>query len=105
MDFVYDVLDFFRAGFDQINEVQGVIIALVAALIMPDWRRLAAFTLGAAVVHVLVDLLMPVIARGAPLLFPDILELAFWRYVAALLAGYLVAIAALMLVRKLLLKR
>jgi hypothetical protein len=33
------------------------------------------------------------------------MELDFWRYVAALLAGYLVALAALMLVRKLLLKR
>lgn len=105
MDIVYAVLDFFRAGFDQINEVQGVIIALVAALILPAWRRLPVFTLGATVVHVLADVLTPVVARGAPLLFPDILELNFWRYVAALLAGYLVAIAALMLVRKLLLKR
>ncbi|MFP4520303.1 MAG: hypothetical protein ACLFQ5_12710 [Oceanicaulis sp.] len=105
MDIVYDVLAFFQAGFDQINEVQGVIIALVAALILPDWRKLPAFTLGAAIVHVLVDTLMPVVSGGAPLLFPDILSGSFWRYAAALLAGYLVAIAALMLVRKLLVKR
>ena len=105
MDLVNDVIGFFQAGFDQINEVQGVIIALIAALIMPDWRRLPVFTLGAAVVHVLVDLLLPVITGGAALLFPDILELSFWRYVLALLAGYLVALSALMLVRKLLLRR
>lgn len=105
MEFLNEVGAFFQAGFDQINGVQGVIIALVAALVMPDWRRLPAFTLGAAVVHVLVDLLLPVIADGAALRFPDIVELDFWRYVAVLLAGYLVALAALMLVRKLLLKR
>ena len=105
MEFLSEVGAFFQAGFDQINGVQGVIIALVAALIMPDWRKLPAFTLGAAVVHVLVDVLLPVVAHGAPLRFPDIVELDFWRYVAALLAGYFVALAALMLVRKLLLKR
>jgi len=48
---------------------------------------------------------MPVVTRGAPLLLPDILEFPFWRYVAVLLAGYLVVIAVLMLVRRLLLKR
>ncbi|MGJ3233174.1 MAG: hypothetical protein ACFE0P_15395 [Oceanicaulis sp.] len=105
MEFLNDVWAFFQAGFDQINEVQGVIIALVAALILPAWRQLPAFVLGAAVVHVLVDIMLPVVANGAPLLFPDIVELRFWTYVAALLAGYLIAIAALMLVRKLLLKR
>lgn len=61
--------------------------------------------MGATVVHVLVDVLMPVVTRGAPLLLPDILEFPFWRYVAVLLAGYLVVIAVLMLVRRLLLKR
>lgn len=105
MDIVNDVLAFFQAGFDRVNGVQGLIIALVAALLLPGWRRLPAFTLGATVVHVLVDVLTPVIARGAPLLLPDILELPFWRYVAVLLAGYLVVIAVLMLIRKVLLKR
>jgi len=105
MDILNEILFFFQAGFDRVNAVQGLVIALVAALIMPDWRRLPAFTLGAAVVHVLVDVLTPVIARGAPLLLPDVLETPFWRYVASLLAGYLVVLALLMLVRKLLLKR
>ncbi|MGX6647572.1 hypothetical protein ACWCOP_06475 [Maricaulaceae bacterium MS644] len=105
MEFLNDVLAFFRAGFDQVNGVQGLIIAFVAALILPSWRRLPMFTLGATIIHVLVDSLLPVVSRGAPLLLPDILEYPFWRYVAVLLAGYLVVIAVFMLVRQLLLKR
>ncbi|MFW5660623.1 MAG: hypothetical protein ACOC05_04475 [Oceanicaulis sp.] len=105
MDILQQVLDFFQAGFDRVNAVQGLIIALVAALLLPDWRRLPAFTMGAAVVHVLVDTLLPVIASGAALRLPDVLEAWFWRYVVSLLAGYLVVIALLMVVRKLILKR
>ncbi|XBQ15971.1 MAG: hypothetical protein ABL308_13565 [Oceanicaulis sp.] len=105
MDFLYQVLDFFQAGFDRVNAVQGLIIALVAAFLMPDWKRLFAFTLGATVVHVLVDTLLPVVASGAALQLPDVLEGWFWRYVASLLAGYLVVIALLMIVRKLIFKR
>jgi hypothetical protein len=105
MDILNDILVFFQSGFDRVNAVQGLIIALVAALIMPGWRRLPMFTVGATVVHVLVDALAPVITRGAPLLLPDVLELPFWRYVASLLAGYLVVLALLTLVRRLLLKR
>jgi|GEM_PF-3910662 hypothetical protein len=38
MDFLNQVHAFFLAGFDQVNGVQGLIIAVVAALIVPNWR-------------------------------------------------------------------
>lgn len=105
MDIIYDVLDFFRAGFDSVNAVQGLIIVLVAALMMPDWKRLPAFVLGAVVVHVLVDSLLPVLAGGAPLSLPPILEGWFWRYAATLAGGYLIVIALLTVIRRLILRR
>ncbi|MEQ8405820.1 MAG: hypothetical protein RKE49_12040 [Oceanicaulis sp.] len=105
MDILSDILAFFQYGFDRVNAVQGLIIALVAALIMPGWRRIPVFTVGATVIHVLVDTLAPVITSGAPLLLPDVLESPFWRYVASLLAGYLVVLAVFMLARRLVLKR
>ena len=105
MDIVYDVLDFFRAGFDQVNAVQGLIIALVASLLLRQWSRLPLFALASAVIHVGVDIMLPVLASGASFSLPDILHLYFWRYLATLVAGYLVVIAVLVLIWKLVLKR
>jgi hypothetical protein len=42
MDFaqtVNAVLDFFREGFNQVNAVEGLVIALIAALFVPAWSR------------------------------------------------------------------
>jgi len=105
MDIIEQTLDFMRAGFDSVNALQGLIIAAVAALLLPGWRRLPAFTVGATVVHVLVDILMPVLRGGANPRLPDILELPFWREVAFLLVGYLIVIAVLFLLRRVLLRR
>lgn len=105
MDIVYAVLDVMRAGFDQVNAVQGLIIALVAALIMPGWRRLPVFVLGATLTHLIVDALLPVIVANGALRLPPVLELAFWRYAAALLVGYLIVIALFTLLRRVLLRR
>lgn len=105
MDALQPVLDFFRQGFSTVNGVQGLIIALVAALLLPSWGRLIVFVIGATLVHLLVDILLPVIANNAALRLPDILAMPFWRYVAVLLAGYLIVISVLALLKRLLLKR
>ena len=66
------VLAFFRQGFPSlVNGVQGLIIALVAALLLPSMGRLPVFVVGATLVHIVVDALLPVLARGAPLRLPD----------------------------------
>lgn len=105
MEFLQQVLDFFRAGFDQVNAVQGLIIALIAAVLLSSLARLPVFVVGAALVHVLVDTLLPVLSGGAAIALPQVLELSFWRYVATLLAGYLVVILILGLLKRLLLRR
>ena len=105
MDILEQALDVMRAGFNSVNAVQGLIIAAVAAFLMPGWNRLPTFVLAATVIHVIVDVLLPVLAGGAALRLPPILEGAFWREVAFLLVGYLIVIAVLFLLRKLLLRR
>jgi hypothetical protein len=105
LDILNTILDFARAGFDQVNAIQGLIIALVAAFILPDWRRLPMITVGAAAVHLAVDLILPVLANGAAFRLPDVLELPFWRYVATLLIGYLIIIAVFALIKRLVLRR
>jgi len=105
MDFLQQVLDFFRAGFDQVNAVQGLIIALIAAILLPSLARLPMFVVGATLVHVIVDTLLPVLAGGGAIQLPQVLELSFWVKVATLLAGYLVVILILGLIKRLLLRR
>ena len=105
MDSLQPVLDFARAGFDQVNAVQGLIIALVATFLMPAWRRLPVFTVGAAAIHVLADVLVPVVTSGASLRLPEVLEFHFWQYVATLLIGYLIIIAILFFLKRLITRR
>lgn len=105
MDLLETILDFARAGFDQVNALQGLVIALVAALLLPGWRRLPIFAIAAAAAHVAADILLPVIGGGAGLRLPQLLEPSFWHYVATLLIGYLVVIAILFLIKRVVLRR
>lgn len=105
MDSLQPVLDFFREGFRAVNGVQGLFIALVAAFLLPSWGRLIVFVVGATLFHLVVDALLPVLANNAVLRLPDVLSMPFWRYVAVLLAGYLIVISLLALIKRLLLKR
>jgi uncharacterized membrane protein (UPF0182 family) len=105
MEIIDTILGYARQGFDQVNAVQGLIIALIAAFILPSWRRLPMIVVGATAVHVAADVLLPVLTGDAVFRLPDVLELPFWRYVATLLIGYLVVIAVFALIKRLVLKR
>ena len=105
MGLINDILGYLRAGFAEVNALQGLIIAFVAALLLSGWKRLPAFALGATIVHIAVDVLAPVFANGAPLRLPPLLEAGFWEYVLILLLGYLIVISVLALLKRLLLKR
>jgi len=65
MDIVNQILDYLRDGFAEVNALQGLIIAFIAALLLPEIKRLPVFVLGAAVIHIAVDELAPVFANGA----------------------------------------
>lgn len=105
LDILTAVLEFARAGFAEINAVQGLIIALVAAQFLPSWRRLPRYAIYAAIIHLAVDLILSVLADGSAFRLPEFLELPFWRYVATLLIGYLVIIAVFALIKRLVLRR
>lgn len=100
-----EILSFMRSGFSQVNALQGLLIALVAALLMRTWRRLLVFALGATLVHLLVDALIPLLSGASSLRLPEILYLSFWRYVAALYVGYVLVVGLIFLARRLLMRR
>lgn len=89
-----------QGGFDGVNQVMGLLIAIIAALLMPAWSRLWATALGAAFVHILIGVLRPVLDGGSFAL-PPLLTLSFWMTVLALFLGYAIVIAVFFLVKSL----
>lgn len=89
-----------EGGFDGVNQVMGLLIAVIAALLMPTWSRLWASALGAALVHVAIGVIRPMLDGGA-LVLPDLLSLGFWMTVLALFLGYAIVIAVFFLIKSL----
>ncbi|MDO9587833.1 MAG: hypothetical protein Q8R45_14245 [Brevundimonas sp.] len=89
-----------QGGFDTVNQVTGLIIAVIAALMMPAWSRLWATSLGAAFVFILIGLLRPMLDGGA-LVMPALLTMTFWMTVLALFLGFAVVIAVMFFIKSL----
>ncbi|HEY0300053.1 MAG TPA: hypothetical protein VGC36_01900 [Rhizomicrobium sp.] len=98
--FLNVILDFLREGFNNVNAVEGLVIALVAAIIAPAWDRVWAVALGATVVHLIADVLIPVIANHASFHLPPIMEYEYWRTALSLYVGYLIVISVLMFIKR-----
>ncbi|HWD28293.1 MAG TPA: hypothetical protein VG387_14075 [Rhizomicrobium sp.] len=98
--FLFVILDFLREGFEHVNKVEGLVIALVAAIIAPAWDRIWAVALGATLVHLIADVLIPVIANHASFRLPPLLAFDFWRTAVSLYVGYLIIIAVLMVIKR-----
>jgi len=99
-----ETLDFVRVGFQHVNAILGLIIALFAAFRIGSWLQLWKIALGATLVHIVALVLIPVIDHNAPLHLPPVLDTGFLRDTVALYLGYVIAIAVLFLVRKNLLR-
>jgi hypothetical protein len=98
------IWDFFREGFQQVNAVEGLVIALVAALLVPAWHRLWAVALGATVVNLVVDTLIPVVANHQSFRLPPLMEVSYWRFALVLFVGYLVVIGVFFFIKRLFLR-
>jgi hypothetical protein len=101
---VQDALAFAREGFAEVNAVQGLVIALIAALMLSRWTRLL-FVAGAAVAaHIALDILSPVFAEVGDLRLPPVLDGHYWRYLALLFVGYLIAVGILFAIKRVVVK-
>ncbi|HXP23516.1 MAG TPA: hypothetical protein VN807_05225 [Candidatus Sulfotelmatobacter sp.] len=113
MDFntlLTDVLNFLRAGFNDVNsQILGIIIALVAAYAMSGWRRLWIVTLGAMVAHLVIrDILLPLIQHQTFHLPTNLMDKSYWigdGGALNLYAGYFIVIAVFYFLKKHLLSR
>ena len=98
--FLTGLFNLAQGGFDGVNQVMGLLIAVIAALIMPGWSRLWATALGAAFIHILIGVVRPMLDGGA-LVLPALLSLDFWMTVLALFLGYAIVIAVFFFIRTL----
>ncbi|MBA3050869.1 MAG: hypothetical protein KKE42_01170 [Alphaproteobacteria bacterium] len=98
--FLTGVFGLAQGGFDTINQVTGLIIAVIATFMMPSWGRLWATSLGSALVFILVGLLRPLLDGGA-FVMPPLLTMTFWMTVLALFLGFAVVIAVMFFIKSL----
>jgi len=104
LQFLDEVMAFLRGGFNQVNAILGLLIALFAAFQLTGWRKLWEIAVVAVLIHVVALMLAPVIANGAPIRLPPILEAAWLRNLLALYVGYIILIALFFFMRSKLLK-
>ena len=100
-----DIMAYMQTGFTQINAVQGLLIAAVAAYFMHVWSNVFAVALGATVVHAVFDVMLPVLANGAQFRLPPLVDNAYWSYLLALYVGYLLVITVFYVVKRVALNR
>jgi hypothetical protein len=98
--FLSGFLELARGGFDGVNQVTGLLVAVIAALLMSDWSRLWATAVAAALVHILIGVVRPVL-DGADFVLPDLLTLGFWMTALALFLGYAIVIAVFFFIKSL----
>jgi hypothetical protein len=97
-----DFVAYLDTGFAQVNVVQGLLIAIVAAFMMVRWGSVFVVAVGAVVVHVLIDALLPVLNNSGEFRLPPVVEGEYWRYLLALYLGYLVAVSIFYVVKRVL---
>jgi hypothetical protein len=96
--------DYMQTGFYRVNAIQGLLIAIVAAYVMPKWSRLFVVALGATLTHVVFDVMIPVLGRNAAFRLPPLVDVEYWRYLLALYIGFVIIIPIFYLLKVLLLR-
>ena len=104
LHFFNPVLDLLRTGFNQVNALLGLIIALIASFQLSAWKKLWELALAALVFHIVALVLAPSIDHGAPIRLPALLDPMVWRNWLAIYVGYLILITVFYFLRTRLLK-
>lgn len=100
-----DVNAYAQTGFTQINAVQGLLIAIGAAYLLHSWSGVFVMAVGAVVVHVIFDVMLPVLANGAAFHLPPLVDGDYWRYLLTLYVGYLIVITVFYIVKRVVINR
>jgi hypothetical protein len=103
--FLIGVWDYAKNGFDLVNDGgRGLLIALAATVFLRSWNHWLPVSALAALVHIMVGHIAPVLAGQEAFKLPEFLDLPFWQVFGALFIGYLVIIAVFFFVKRLIVK-
>jgi membrane-bound metal-dependent hydrolase YbcI (DUF457 family) len=101
-NFWNDFNTYLQTGFAHVNVVQGLLIAIVAAFMTYRWGSVFFVAIGAVVVHVLIDALLPVLNNAGAFRLPPVVDGEYWKYLLALYIGYVVVISVFYVVKRVL---
>jgi hypothetical protein len=96
------ILDILQTGFDKVNAVQGLLIALFATVLMRKWGQLFIIAAGATLVYVALNALIPIVTKGGEIKLPRVVDLAFWQDALSFFVGFIIIIAMFFAVKSVL---
>lgn len=106
MELVDQAVEYLRAGFANINNPKGLLIALAAVVFMGSWKQWLPLSLIALVAHIAIERLAPVLSgNGGEVTLPPLMDESFWTQTLVLLLGYLVIIAIFYFLKSLVFRR
>ena len=95
---------FLLNAYHGVNNLEGLIIALFAVVLMVSWRQLLPIALIASIVRLVVDAIIPVVQRSginvSDIKLPDFMVAGFWNDLASLYVGFMIVIAMFFAVKK-----
>jgi len=107
MEYVDQAVAWLRDGFANINNPKGLLIALAAVIFMGSWKQWIPIALVAAIVHIAIEVLAPVLAGGGGELTlpPDLMQESFWTRALVLFLGYMVITGIFFLLKSLVFRK
>jgi hypothetical protein len=96
------VLEFLQSGFDKVNAVQGLLIALFATVLMRKWGQLFLIAFGATVIYVIVNAAVPIVTKNAEVKLPPVMTVPFWQDGLSFFVGFIIIIAMFFAVKQVL---
>ncbi|MAN60779.1 MAG: hypothetical protein CMI60_02415 [Parvibaculum sp.] len=104
-DILNQAIALFQQGFDTVNSIQGLIIALIAAFLMRRFGQIIAWTFAATIIHEVVSGGRRYLAGDASPL-PNLTDVdGDLKLIGIRFLGYLVAITVLYIVRRIVMNR
>lgn len=94
------LIDLARDSFSTIDSAQGIVIAVIAALLM---RRVSGFfglAIAATIIHEVVNIARRAMDNGGDIALPDYTNPDVLKIVGMRFAGYLVAICIIFIIRQ-----
>lgn len=109
-EYLNQALDLARQGFDTVNTIQAIVIALIAAFVMSRYARILVVAAGATIIHELVNVGRAAygaraegdVAGKAIELLGGYVNLDMLQLVGIRFVGFLVVISLIYLVRRIL---